>query len=240
MTKKILIRVDGSKKIGLGHVYNMLTILHHLRNEEIIIVMHKKNNLGSSKFKKRMYKIKFFQNDSELFKIISSFKPDIIFNDILNTKTSYMKKIRKLTSMIVNFEDVGAGRAHADLVFNPIFNEKKALTKEFYGGEFACVRDEFRMWTSNVLRKNVKKILVSFGGTDPTQITIKIFKVIENLSLKNITKGIDNLQWIYIKRQKTNIPSNIPILPPAFSILKKYRKKLLERIQNLEKNKLLS
>ena len=26
-----------------------------------------------------------------------------------------------------------------------------------------------------------------------------------NLSLKNITKGIDNLQWIYVKRQKTNI-----------------------------------
>ena len=40
-----------------------------------------------------------------------------------------MKKIRKLTSMIVNFEDVGEGRAYADLVFNPIFNEKKTLTK---------------------------------------------------------------------------------------------------------------
>ena len=67
-----------------------------------------------------------------------------------------------------------------------LFNEKNALTKEFYGGKFACVRDEFRIWTNNVLRKNVKKILVSFGGTDPTQITTKIFKVIENLSLKNI------------------------------------------------------
>ena len=68
MTKKILIRVDGSKKVGLGHVYNMLTILHYLRNEEIIIVMHKKNNLGSSKFREQMYKHKFFQNDCELFK----------------------------------------------------------------------------------------------------------------------------------------------------------------------------
>ena len=93
MTKKILIRVDGSKKVGLGHVYNMLTILHYFKNEKIIIVMHKKKNLGSSKFKEQMNKIKFFQNDSELFKIISSFRPDIIFNDVLNTKTSYMKKI---------------------------------------------------------------------------------------------------------------------------------------------------
>ena len=186
MTKKILIRVDGSKKIGLGHVYNMLTILHYLRNDQILIVMNKKNKLGSSKFKEQKYKIKFFQNNSELFKIISNFEPDIIFNDILNTRVNYMKRLKKLSSMIVNFEDVGEGRAYADLVFNPIFNKKKMLTKEFYGGKYACVRDEFRIWTSNTLRKDVKKVLVSFGGTDPTQITTKIFKVIENLSLKKI------------------------------------------------------
>ena len=186
MTKKILIRVDGSKKIGLGHVYNMLTILHYLRNEQILIVMNKKNKLGSSKFREQKYKVKIFQDEPELFKIISNFEPDIIFNDILNTKTNYMKKIKKLSSMVVNFEDVGEGRAYADLVFNPIFNKKKMLTKEFYGGKFACVRDEFRIWTNNILRKDVKKILVSFGGTDPTQITTKIFKAIEKLSLKNI------------------------------------------------------
>ena len=129
MTKKILIRVDGGKKIGLGHVYNMLTILHYLRNEQILIVMNKKNKLGSSKFKEQKYKIKFFQNDSELFKIISNFEPDIIFNDILNTRINYMKRIKKLSSMIVNFEDVGEGRAYADLVFNPIFNKKKMLKR---------------------------------------------------------------------------------------------------------------
>ena len=65
-----------------------------------------------------------------------------------------------------------------------------------------------------------------------------------NLSLKNITKGIDNLQWIYVKRHKTNIPSNIPILPPAFSILKKYKKqkninRIFPMISNQKMNKAL-
>ena len=186
MTRKILIRVDGSKKIGLGHVYNMLTILPHLKNNVILIVMNKQSNLGSKKFKDKSYNVKFFQTDSELFNIINNFQPDIIFNDILNTNILYMKKIKKLTSMIVNFEDVGNARIYADLVFNPIFTKKKVLTKEYYGGQYACVREDFRIWTNNLFRKNVKKILVSFGGTDPTQITTRIFTIIQNLSLKNI------------------------------------------------------
>ena len=64
------------------------------------------------------------------------------------------------------------------------------------------------------------------------------------LSLKNIRKGYDNLQWIYVKRHKTNIPSNIPILPPAFSILKKYKKekninRIFPMISNQKMNKAL-
>ena len=43
-----------------------------------------------------------------------------------------------------------------------------------------------------------------------------------NLNIKNIQIGIDNLKWIFIKRQKTDIPSNVPILPPALIILNKY------------------
>ena len=44
-----------------------------------------------------------------------------------------------------------------------------------------------------------------------------------NLNIKNIQIGDDNLKWIFIKRHKTDIPSNVPILPPALIILNKYK-----------------
>jgi site-specific recombinase XerD len=44
-----------------------------------------------------------------------------------------------------------------------------------------------------------------------------------NLNIKNIQKGNDGLEWIYIKRHKTDIPSNVPILPYALYILNIYK-----------------
>ena len=184
--KKILVRVDGSKEIGLGHVYNMLTILQHFKKDKILIVMNGKKRLGSTKLRKKGYKIKFFSNKKNLFKIISGYTPDIIFNDILNSNFNDMKKLRKINCMIVNFEDLGIGRKLADLVFNPIYFSKKNTKTEFYGEKYACVRDEFRKRKLNLTRKKVKKISITFGGTDPTDKTFKVLKILHSMNLKNI------------------------------------------------------
>jgi site-specific recombinase XerD len=61
---------------------------------------------------------------------------------------------------------------------------------------------------------------------------------------ENIKIGEDGLQWIYIKRQKTDTPSNLPLLPAALFILKKYNKpinegKIFPLISNQKANKAL-
>lgn len=43
------------------------------------------------------------------------------------------------------------------------------------------------------------------------------------LTPKDIVVGIDKKSWISIKRKKTNIQSNIPLLPVAMSIIDKYK-----------------
>lgn len=45
---------------------------------------------------------------------------------------------------------------------------------------------------------------------------------VKKLSKCNVVKGVDGKNWIEVKRQKTNTPSKIPLLPAAITILQRY------------------
>jgi site-specific recombinase XerD len=47
---------------------------------------------------------------------------------------------------------------------------------------------------------------------------------VRNLRRSDIKKGVDNKDWIFIKRQKTNSPSNLPLLAQARQIVANYSK----------------
>ncbi|MBB5637023.1 integrase [Pedobacter cryoconitis] len=46
---------------------------------------------------------------------------------------------------------------------------------------------------------------------------------VKNLRRRDIVNGIDGEKWISIKRQKTNTPSRIPLLPTASALLNQYQ-----------------
>lgn len=47
---------------------------------------------------------------------------------------------------------------------------------------------------------------------------------VKNLTKHHISEGFDGKRWITIKRQKTDVPSRIPLLPIPEHIMKKYSK----------------
>lgn len=46
---------------------------------------------------------------------------------------------------------------------------------------------------------------------------------VANLTPDNIVKGIDGEKWLFTYREKTDVKSNIPLLPKALKILEKYK-----------------
>ena len=92
--RRILIRVDGSKEIGLGHVYNMITVLHSFKKDSLLIVMQKNSKLGANKFLKFNIPVKYFNEMESLEKIIKKF--NFKNNLILSGGIYEINNIRKI------------------------------------------------------------------------------------------------------------------------------------------------
>ena len=90
-----------------------------------------------------------------------------------------MEALKKAGVRTVNFEDEGEGSALADLVINAVYDAPQSTPDRLYGPEWFCLRDEFVNATRNVFRKEVKTVLITFGGTDQRNFTRRIFELIE-------------------------------------------------------------
>ncbi|QTL99725.1 UDP-2,4-diacetamido-2,4,6-trideoxy-beta-L-altropyranose hydrolase [Iocasia frigidifontis] len=184
--KKIIIRVDGYKKIGLGHIYRTLLLANRLIDHEFLFVSKSEHNLGVNIIKAHNYPVLTFEKNVELKKIIEQYKPDIVINDILDTPEDYIKYLNKRDIFVVNFEDMGEGAKKANLVINALYTEKYPLNNHYWGKAYYCLREEFYLLNPKKVSEEVKEILLTFGGTDSNNYTGRIIKLINDLNLDGI------------------------------------------------------
>lgn len=187
---KIIIRVDGYNRIGLGHIYRTTALVHHLSDHQILFVSKKIHKLGINFIKSQNFNIKTFTHKKEFYEIIANFEPDIIFNDILDTSTDYIEYLKGKNIFTVNFEDLGDGSTKSDIVINALYEQKNSLDNYYWGKNYYILREEFQGIEQKTIEKEVKQILITFGGTDPNNYTKKVLELLNDMNLKNIKISI--------------------------------------------------
>lgn len=215
--KNILIVTNGNNEIGLGHVYNTLSIANELVDQNISFLILKEGGLAREKIEQYNYPV-IVQKKSNLVEEIRSINPELIINDLLDTEESYMKALKRAGYRVVNFEDLGTGAKYADLVFNAIYPEKKKLPNHYFGHPYFILRDEFYLTPVKKLKREVKNILITFGGVDTNNYTMKVLQAIyeycEDSGIRiNVVAGLGysmydtllNFRNIYIHRNIKNI-----------------------------------
>ena len=182
--KKLLIRVDGNKEIGLGHIYNTLILANNLMLHDLTFVMNKESQLGIEKISQNNYPIIEIEREEDFFEIIEKEKPDIIILDVLDTDLEFMKKVKLYNRFIVSIEELGAGLRYADVVFNAIYEYEasRSLDNVYSGYPFVCLRDEFFILPFKTIDEDVKNILITFGGVDQNDLTHQCLNVFEKLN----------------------------------------------------------
>jgi spore coat polysaccharide biosynthesis predicted glycosyltransferase SpsG len=175
--RKILFVVSGYQEIGLGHVYNSLIIANDILDHQLEFLVDRKSRLAFDKIASKNYIVSIQETD-DLLQDIDVKQPDVIINDRLDTKASEMLELKRKGIKVINFEDLGEGAAYADLVVNAIYPERQVLPNHYFGHEYVVLRDEFILSQPKPVSDAVRKVLLTFGGVDPANLTRKVLQAI--------------------------------------------------------------
>lgn len=184
--KNILIRTDGYSEIGLGHIYRCLLLAYNLIDHNIRFVISNKSDIGLKKIQASYFPYDVIYDDFDIGELVARYKCDIIVNDILDTEQQYIEYCKKLGIRIVNFEDLGTGALCADAVINDLYEKQNDYKNHYWGSDYYCIRDEFLLSEPANFRKVVQEVLIIFGGTDPCNLTYRLFNIIKSMSNNNI------------------------------------------------------
>ncbi len=215
--KHILFVVTGNSKVGLGHVYNTLLVANDILDHRISFLVDSHSQLAYDKIISHNYPV-VIQKHTNILEDIKQLDPDIVINDILDTKEEYIEALKKMNKRVINFEDLGEGAQKADLVINAIYPEKLVKANHYFGHRYFILRDEFIYSEQKDKIGDVKTVLVTFGGVDPNNITQKVIASIyeyclqNDITIKVITgfgynkiESLKNYEKIKIENNVTNI-----------------------------------
>lgn len=177
--KRLVFVVCGTVELGLGHVYRSLLIANELPIYDIVFLMLPGHSQGEAKIRSNGYPVHVLA-EGDLADQVLTFHPSMVINDILDTERDYVLKLKAAGVKVINFEDLGPGAIEADATMNAVYQERSssANPQVFSGYRFFCVRDEFLLSSVKEIKPEVSKVLLTFGGADEKNLTLKVLKAI--------------------------------------------------------------
>lgn len=170
----VVIVTDASPTMGMGHVYRGLALAHALAGHDIRFVVSNEESLGAKFLKATPYQVVTAASVDELVALVKSVEADLIILDRLDTPSDLVSRLKESGAPVVTFEDHGPGSRIADLVVNDIyFDPTQDDARQLSGLSHAILAPWFETARPRPSYSHeVNRIMVSFGGTDPSGLTM--------------------------------------------------------------------
>lgn len=177
LRRRIVFVVVGNAELGLGHAYRAITLAHDLVKHQIEFVCPAGSELARDHIAARNYQVAMMPLD-EVAGWVRATGTDIVVNDILDTGADYVHALRAGGTRVVNFEDLGPGTQHADLVVNALYPGAPPHPHCLVGHDYFCLRDEFLHITPRQRGGEPANLLVTFGGVDEGNLTQRALELL--------------------------------------------------------------
>lgn len=182
---QFVIITDGNKTLGMGHVYQSLTLaetLLHVKNiNPDITFITKSDQPIVDLIKKTGFKVIYLQNDDLIFEKLKELKPDRIIFDKLDVSPDLAKNIKeKLGIKLIIFTNLTKANNFADVTvmagmgsdFKNIYKKDTVHNKvQFWGPKYWLLRPEFYTYKAKPFANTIYKIMLIFGGSDQANLS---------------------------------------------------------------------
>lgn len=228
------IRVDANNQIATGHLMRCMTIAKELKKlgEEIIFISADNNPedfIKRNNFQFLSLNLKWDDMDSEvnrLYDVIESYSIDKLIIDSYFVTESYLRNINNKCKVIY-IDDMNFFKYPVSMLVNyniycdefnyhELYNNTK--TRLYLGCQYAPLRTEFQNIVTTV-REQIKRILITTGGTDNFNIAGQLLEKINGENLfsdvefhvlcGNFNINIDELKILSKRSHNIHICQNV-------------------------------
>jgi UDP-2,4-diacetamido-2,4,6-trideoxy-beta-L-altropyranose hydrolase len=201
----IVIRADTSAQIGTGHVMRCLALSQRWRDQggqAIFVLATKSHSLEARLILEGMEVVYLSgeagsnQDAQQTIDFCQQFSAQWIILDGYHFGASYQKAIKNFGVSLLYFDDNGhADHYYADLILNQnisanivLYQSREPYTQLLLGTQYVLLRKEFLAWKNwqRVINPIASKILVTLGGSDPDNVTLKVIQALQQVNSDNL------------------------------------------------------
>lgn len=184
MKTKILIIFRASVDWGFGHLYRDVRLARKLETFLDVTLSSNPNSVIEDMMNKA--KLKWFpSSDDEILGYITNNHVEIILVDRLNNSEKFIRKIKSLNCRVILLDDQGEGAYLADVLINALVElPEKIPDNTYYGADYVVYGEEMEYYSHlpKIPERTKKRILISFGGSDPNNISALMVPIIKSNS----------------------------------------------------------
>lgn len=203
MNNNLIIRADSGARIGAGHIMRCIALAqcYKARGGQVTFI----TNCQSSAIKQRLLREGFrivslsqpYPDPADWAVTTQELKacPDSWFvADGYNFDSKYQRRIKDLGYKLLVIDDMAElDHYYADLILNQNIYAQQlrysfdSYTRLLLGTNYALLRTEFLEYKSRPdIPELARKILITLGGSDPDNVTLKIIRALKIVNIDNM------------------------------------------------------
>ena len=200
----LLIRTDATTQMGTGHVMRCLSLAQGWQDHggKAVFLSHCESDSLRLRVENEGIDFKFVDSPhpdpvdlQATLSMLSELQGQWLVMDGYHFDQTYQQRVRRAGYRLLVIDDFAhLPEYHADILLNQNINAEQLpyscdqATKMLLGPQYVLLRPEYMSWRSwhREIPQVAHKVLVTMGGGDPDNVTLKVIQAMEEMDLPGL------------------------------------------------------